>query len=231
MGIPSDHVLIDNLPGDFDEAGLKMVFGSYGNIKWCRLQPDRMKAGKQCAMIELDSIEAATFLVENLNGQIPQGLMAPVTVKYKMPKAPGGAPGLGGNRYSPYGSSVDAWGKGIGKGGGSAKQLVNALLKSGALPGGKWENDERTIYVGGLPQDTTDLDLYKIFSPFGALQPGGVRAMTQEDGTCKGFGFINFQEMSSAEASKATLNMATMPDGTVLKVRSYAPAAPKQMVS
>merc|ERR1711953_635259 len=88
------------------------------------------------------------------------------------------------------------------------------------MPGGiKYENDEGTLFVGGLPPDTTDLELYKIFSPFGATAPRGIRAMTHEDRvTCKGFGFVNYLDASSAQMALATLNGTQMPDGTRLKV-------------
>merc|ERR1719373_454529 len=50
-------------------------------------------------MIEFSSVEEATWLVENLNGNVPLGLETEVTVKFKPPKGAGG----GGNRASPYG--------------------------------------------------------------------------------------------------------------------------------
>lgn len=117
-------------------------------------------------------------------------------------------------------------GKSKGKGKIGIKTLFDGLCEAGALPGatasGKYENDENTLFVGGLPVDTTDLDLYKIMSPFGAIAPKGIRAMTHFDtGNCKGYGFVNFMEGAAAQAAIAALNGTTMGDeGAVLEVMS-----------
>merc|ERR1719198_1525662 len=98
---------------------------------------------------------------------------------------PFGGKGKGGDRWSPYdgkggGKSGD---KGKGGKGGSIKTLKKGLQYAGVLPGGKWTNDENALFVGGLPADTTDCDLYEIFSPFGSIPFSGVRAMKNEDGS------------------------------------------------
>merc|ERR1712039_25650 len=112
---------------------------------------------------------------------------------------------------------MDSWGwdpssKGKGKGKGKAggiKGLKMTLKTSGALPGGKWANDENALFVGGLPSDTTTTDLYEIFAHFGS---------------CKGIGFVNFTDQSVAQTAIMSLNGATMPDGTTLKVSTKQPS-------
>jgi len=119
-------------------------------------------------------------------------------------------------------------GKGLGKMPGkvSVKVLYNGLLAAGALPGNaSYDSDtENTLYVAGLPADTQDLDLYKIFSPFGAIAPRGVRAMTFPEGACRGFGFVNFNDTAAALLASNVLNGTTLPDGTVLQVKPKAPS-------
>ena len=39
-----------------------------------------------------------------------------------------------------------------------------------------------------VPFHCQDVDLYKIFAPFGAIAPKGVKAMQYPDGTCQGWG-------------------------------------------
>merc|ERR1719277_2315413 len=110
-------------------------------------------------------------------------------------------------------------GKGKGKGKLSIKGLKQGLLDAGALPGGKYSNDENALWIGNLPNDTTNEDLYHIFSPFGAIPAYGCRAMTGDDGvTCKGFGFVNFVDQVAAQTAIMTLNGCQMPDGTELIV-------------
>merc|ERR1712154_354300 len=88
--------------------------------------------------------------------------------------------------------------------------------------GGTWCNDEKTVLIGGLPSDTTDHDLLKIFSPFGAIAPGGVRVTLNEDGTAKGNGMINFLTLDSATQAVETLNNCMLPDGKFLRLRTYS---------
>jgi len=118
----------------------------------------------------------------------------------------GGPPGSGGK------------GKGGGKGKCSIRTLVKGLQDAGALPGGtQCVNDENTLFVAGLPYDSTDCDLYKIFAPFGPIK--GVRAMMDRDtGVCKGTGFVNMMEGAGAQMAISTLNGTMMPDGSWLTV-------------
>uniref|UniRef100_A0A7S1R440 RRM domain-containing protein n=2 Tax=Alexandrium catenella TaxID=2925 RepID=A0A7S1R440_ALECA len=106
-------------------------------------------------------------------------------------------------------------------GGMGISEIFKALVKSGLLPGGKWQNDENTVFVSGLPPDTTNADLLAIFSPFGAIAPGGAFAQTNPDGTAKGSGIINFLEANGAGTAVSTLNNASLPNGAVLKCRSF----------
>lgn len=117
-----------------------------------------------------------------------------------------------------YGPAAKGKGKGAGIGAVGIKLIVEGLCASGCLPGGeKYTNDSSALFVGGLPPDTTDLELYKIFASFGGLAPKGVCAMKTREG-CKGIGFVNFLEESAAHTAIQTLNGCSLPDGTVLKV-------------
>mmetsp|Transcript_106732 Transcript_106732/g.166696 ORF Transcript_106732/g.166696 Transcript_106732/m.166696 type:complete len:271 (+) Transcript_106732:36-848(+) len=128
-----------------------------------------------------------------------------------------------GDSWGPYAKGgKDFGGKGESKGKGkgkwlnptsvSVKTLFDGLCNAGALPGGeKYENNEGALFVGALPPDTTDMDLYKIFSPFGAIAPQGVRAMQWWDtGACKGYGFVNFLDPLAAQTAISTLHGTQM---------------------
>jgi len=231
---PSDHVIIGDLPADLDEQGLKSNFEAYGTIKWCKLWDGKgSKGGKKSAMIEFASVEEATWLVENLNGNVPLGLETPVSVKFKSKSGGGG----GKNRSSPYGggggcgvvppgmAGKGGMGKGVMLGmtgeACSINDVWKGLLRSKVLPGGSWANDERTVVVSGLPSDTTEFDLLKIFSPFGAILPGGVRVKLKDDGTAQGSGMVNFADLETAVTATETLNNCMMPDGRTLRVRQF----------
>jgi len=245
MAEPSDRVIIGNLPADFTDEALKTNFEAYGTIKWFRL--NNASQGQKSALIEFSSVEEATWLVENLDGNIPLGLEAEVSVKYKPAKGGGKGGGGGGGmmRPSPYpgggggGGMMGKGGKGgmmmgMGKGGmmmgmgmmGGAQctisDLFKGLIRHKVLPGGTWANDERTAVIHGLPSDTTEGDVLKIFCPFGAVLPGGVRVTLNEDGTAKGSAMVNFMNIESTQAAIETLNNCMMPDGRFLRVKQWA---------
>merc|ERR1719343_1303267 len=114
--------------------------------------------------------------------------------------------------------------KGGGKGGGKPGSffvLYGAVRKAGLL-GGKGVPDENQVYVRNLPSDTTDVDLYRLFAPFGAIAPTGAKAMMGPDGSCKGIGFIDFVDATCAEAAISTLNNLTLADGSSIQVSTKA---------
>merc|ERR1719291_801970 len=126
-----------------------------------------------------------------------------------------GQSGKGGQEWSQWGYALSTEPSTI-------NDLWKGLLRHKVLPGGTWANDERTIVIGGLPSDTTDADLLKIFSPFGAILPGGVRVTLNEDGTAKGNGMVNFLSLEGTEAAIQTLNNCMMPDGRLLRVKQWS---------
>merc|ERR1712151_769860 len=100
--------------------------------------------------------------------------------------------------------------------------LFKGLIRHKVLPGGTWANDERTAVIHGLPSDTTEGDVFKIFCPFGAVLPGGVRVTLNEDGTAKGSAMVNFMNIESTQAAIETLNNCMLPDGRFLRLRNYS---------
>eukprot|EP00438_Fugacium_kawagutii_P023652 Skav206416 [mRNA] locus=scaffold292:313305:317145:+ [translate_table: standard] len=126
------------------------------------------------------------------------------------------------------------WGKGFGKGPGpfgapkEARGLVRAVVSAQVVPGGKWNNDDNTLFVGGLPPDTTSLEMYQIFSAFGPIAPRGATALVDKDtGKCTGIGFINYMSSEAAEKAIRALNSWPFEDGTRLTVKKKGPPRDK----
>jgi len=241
---PSDHVVIGDLPSDMTDQRLKDIFGAYGTVKWCRVDKGGKgaKAGQVEALLELDSVDEATYFVTALDQNIPEGLTSAIRVKYKpasKPKNKGAGKGAPMERASPYappaggkgglmgGKGGPMGGKGGfegGKGGlgGGIEDVFKSLVRSGTLPGGKWANDENTVFVSGLPQDCTNNDLLRLFSPFGSIAPGGAYCMlNKEDGTCKGTGIINFLDSNGSTGAVSTLHGVMTPTGMSLRLRVF----------
>lgn len=141
-----------------------------------------------------------------------------------LPCGNGGKGDWGKQSYAPYSKGKDAGfvdkGKGKGKECG-IRSAIKGLYASGLIPGGgtSYTNDEKTLFVSGLPPDTTDAHLYQLLAPFGAVAPNGMRAMLDPlTRACKGFGFCNYTEVVSAQAAVISLHGFQLADGTVLRV-------------
>lgn len=72
----SDNLHIGRLPSDMDEACIKQIFSAYGMVVSVKTLPGNS------ALIRMGDLAMAQWLVNNLNGNIPQGLSTPVDVKY-----------------------------------------------------------------------------------------------------------------------------------------------------
>mmetsp|Transcript_46811 Transcript_46811/g.125498 ORF Transcript_46811/g.125498 Transcript_46811/m.125498 type:complete len:265 (-) Transcript_46811:90-884(-) len=239
---PCDTLYAANLPDDFNEEGLKENFGVYGSISWHKIMKTPGK--KVACLVQFSSPDDAQFIKENPE---VLSFTEPPTISYHRKKAAGGPQtiqppnkgggggGGGGNRSSPYGGGAGMsygmmpmmpFGPGAmmhagGQGGLSAGDvggLKKALSKSKVLPVNIWHKDEGCVFVSGLPLNTSDLDLYELFAPFGAIPPKGVKAMKGPDGNCTGVGFIDFIDPEHAGMAISTLNGFVTQDGTVLRV-------------
>jgi len=137
-------------------------------------------------------------------------------------KGAAGMMGMGGKGGGGGGGQFNQWGYSISTEPSTIQDLWKGLMRHKVLPGGTWANDEKTVLISGLPSDTTDHDLLKIFSPFGAIAPGGVRVTLNEDGTAKGNGMINFLDLEASKTAIETLNDCMLPDGRFLRLRNYS---------
>lgn len=232
---PSDNVFVGSLPGDITEDTVRTVFGAYGTVVECRVMPpkDGRFAGTASAMVRFSSVEEGTWIVENLNGNLAQGLNDPVVCRFANPggakgggKGKGGFPGAQGG-FGGKGGPYDGKGGGKGKNKGGFYGLYGAVKQAGILGGGTVP-EECQLYISNLPQDTTDTDLYKLFAPFGAIAPTGVKAMPNSDKTgCVGIGFVDFVDPSCAATAVMSLQGFTLPDGTGIQVSTKKPSLSK----
>jgi len=234
---PSDNLFIADLPAELDESQLRSVFEAYGGIVSCRVLPPKAAGHFACAMVRFSSVDEAAWIVGNLNGNIPTGLTEPVKVRFaNSPAGKGGGKGFGCGvdaatrpgllRPSPYGGGAAAGPSPYGGGGkcASAQTLMGDARRSGILGAGRVPN-ECQLYIKNLPPDMTDLDLYRLFAPFGAAV--SVKVMTEEDGSCKGFGFVDFAKEEDASLAASSLNGFTTTDGGSLHV-SAKTSKPRQ---
>jgi len=100
----------------------------------------------------------------------------------------------------------------------SMEKVLEGFAAAQCLPGQGMGYDDNALHISGLPKDCDDIHLYKLMAPFGAIPPTGIKAMKHADGTCKGFGFVNYIQSSAMEAAMQMLNGTLLPDGTVMNV-------------
>jgi polyadenylate-binding protein len=249
----SDNVWVGDLPHGTEQDHLHEIFEPYGQIVRCRVLPGRDDGAKPAAMVQFASVDLAVWVVENLNGNIPEGLDEPIAVRFANVKSD-----KGGHAAPAGGKGHDSWGGGKaaapprapvgasrpaapvkGKAAGSGKSSGKG--KAGGAPAtfeSLWQSvkgagiltpqkvpDECQIYVKSLPADTTDADLYRLFSAFGAISPNGVKAMLNGDGSCKGIGFVDYFDPEAAAAAVESLDGHTLPDGSCIGVSTKMPSA------
>jgi len=241
----SDNLYISDLPPEITDAGVQAIFGAYGNITSLKVIPPKQPGQKGAALVRFGSVQEASWIVDNLNGNMPEGLNEPIQVKYANSGGKGGKGGGYGKadgggwpeqRPAPYAGGGKAAGiagkdagKGMGKagqgkagggGGNGIKALIIQASKQGTLPGGGPKADNQCVYIKGLPSDTTDLELYKLCAPFGAIAQRGVTAMHHPDGTCTSIGFVDFLDAQATQACINTLQGLKLPDGTELFLKT-----------
>jgi len=230
---PNERVFVSGLPPDLNEEQLNSIFGAYGSLAQVR-----NLGASRCCVLTFATVDEAKWVVENLDGNMPEGLSQPVSVRFGKPEGPalaaagnlGGCQGgaLGGfqrlagpaaavrpQMSAPFAAGGMSNG-GAGKGGG-VKELKRSL--EGALPSFKSaRTDANQVYVSGLPADTTDGDLFEIFTPFGAIPPKGIKALQSPGGMCKGVGFVDFINEADALQAVNALNGYVLEDGSYLRV-------------
>lgn len=238
----SDNVFIGDLPAHITKEDCESIFQGYGSITQCRVMAPKAPGAKASALVRFASVEEAQWVVDNLSGNLAEGLEEPIVARFaNAPGAKSWGKGEDGGKSSyrsePYSkggygggwsNDGDAGGRG-GKGKGvpgSFRSLYGAVKGAGLLGGGHVPN-ECQIYVKNLPRDTSDVDLFRLFAPFGAVAPSGAKAMINDDGTCKGFGFVDYVDQLSAQAAIAALNGFAMPDGSSIAVSCKVPGKGK----
>merc|ERR1711957_568524 len=101
---------------------LHQVFSPYGTVKSHKLLPPG-RDGKTAAIITFASVDQASWLVQNLDGNMPQGLTEAIRVRFKDQASKGGK-----GPSESFGGGFGGAGAGGGYGGGGGG--------GGPLPGG-----------------------------------------------------------------------------------------------
>merc|ERR1719174_3035350 len=195
------------------EDYVREIFGAYGQISSLKVLETPAGADNSACLVRFREVAQATWLVDNLNGNIPKGLSTPVTVRYAN-AGPAKGDGKGAAQAAPADARFSPYGKG-------------AAAPAGAVPINLPSGEEGSnLYIRGLPPQADDLYLYKVFAPIGAIL--SVKSVTSPDkGGCVGYGFVKYSTLEEANRAIALLNSTPLPDGTLLQVSVKTPAKGK----
>ncbi|KAJ8769246.1 hypothetical protein K2173_001836 [Erythroxylum novogranatense] len=98
---------------------------------------------------------------------------------------------------------------------------MRAGAERGAGADMRRRNDENSVRVTNLSEDTREPDLHELFRPFGPVSRVYV-AMDQKTGMSRGFGFVNFMNKEDAQKAINKLNGYGY-DNLILKVEWATP--------
>eukprot|EP00927_Polykrikos_kofoidii_P036945 TRINITY_DN31132_c0_g1_i1.p1 TRINITY_DN31132_c0_g1~~TRINITY_DN31132_c0_g1_i1.p1 ORF type:complete len:623 (+),score=98.23 TRINITY_DN31132_c0_g1_i1:87-1955(+) len=149
----STRLYMKGLPMGISEDQLRAVIGAYGSIASLKILKAPPGATDTACIVQMTTLASAQWLVDNLDGNIPQGLSTPVVIKFKTENwASGLAPSFVGT------SSAGHMG---------LEGLASAALKlktptEGLLP-------SPNLFVKGLPLRIGEETIRAIFSAYGTV--------------------------------------------------------------
>jgi len=231
------NVYIQDLPSEVDDAGLTTIFGQYGTVTWAKVMPSKGKP-TSVAIVEFSTPDEAQWFVENLNGNIPEGLTTPINAALKKSKK-------GKDKGKGYGKSADDGGKWGGKasegkgpyGGGKATKGKEAPAwqptwagKGGADSGKQaaawkptWagkggeeqaaapqtQKESNNVYITDLPSEVDDNMVKEIFGQYGTVTWAKVMASKGKPTT---MAIVEFATKEESEWFVENLN-GNIPEG------------------
>lgn len=89
---PRDNLRIQGLPDACTDDYFKQIFAQYANVVACKVVPQAPGRDDCFGFMKFGSNEEAKYILDTLNGNIPQGLQKPLSIKYASDRA-----GLGGS--------------------------------------------------------------------------------------------------------------------------------------
>lgn len=249
---PGERVYIKGLPAGMTDESTRMLFAGYGSVTDSKvLVNDGLSndgSGQSVAIVRMATVAEAKWLVDNLNGNIPETLDRPVEVTFAGARGPNGTP----ERSTPYGPGAGVVAH-VGHHGmhaahpgappppvsrppvwATAQAAVAPAAAFGAAPRATFGPQHSVhphvqamkgqvspnckLYIKGLPRTADDAYLFKVFAPWGRI----VEAVACPKGDfC--IGFVTY--LSDEEAIEGINNVTgvTLLDGITLTVAVKAP--------
>merc|ERR1712054_396377 len=98
-------------------------------------------------MVRMGDASEAKWLIDNVNGNIPQGLTTPINIKLTTPVGSGGKGGKGGWGWGPPYPMMNPM---------MMQQQLMMMMKGKGKGGGLSDfPPEKKVWVGGIPESVT----------------------------------------------------------------------------
>merc|ERR1719512_84409 len=79
---PCEFLYMRGFPLEMDERMFRAIIAPYGNIVACRVLPPPPCMERAAAIAQMGSLGEAKWIVDNLNGNIPEGQRLPIEVMF-----------------------------------------------------------------------------------------------------------------------------------------------------
>lgn len=185
-GPPRDNLRIQGLPQGCTDDYFRQIFAQYANVVSCKVIPQTPGREDCVGFMKFGSNEEAKYILDTLNGNIPQGLQKPLSIKYASDQAMGGSEE--GDWQCPLCSNINFRRRENCNRCGAPRPAhlsspppaAPATAKGcGGKPGRTETPPNIQLYVAGLPMGTTEDTLKQFFFQYGevyhskVLQPTG----------------------------------------------------------
>merc|ERR1719215_2568077 len=146
-------LFVSGLPSGCDEATVRAVFGPYGAIKSVKMLENKPGKPEGAAIVDMENPEQAKWLIDNVNGKVPQGLAAPITIKKKWSGGGGGGKGFGKGYIPPW----------------AMMQMMKYMKGEGK---GSWGfglsnfSADKKVWIGGLPTEDSQITYKELQAHF-----------------------------------------------------------------
>lgn len=180
------NVYVGNLKPSVTKEQLEELFRRYGPIIECKILVDHETgASKGCGFVKFENVNHAKDAIAGCSGaDLPDYSLRPLTVKFarKHDKGHHGHYNGGMQRQSP--------------------QRYRPAPMGGRTSAGDYTGF--CLFVYNLPPETTNDTLRSLFQRFGTIT--SANAMLDYNGSCRGFGFVNFATIEEANEAIRQMN-------------------------
>jgi len=194
--LSNDNLYIQGLPGGADETSIQTLLGQYGTITSVKVLPT---AGRPdtVAMVRMGNPTEAKWLVENLDGNIPQGAEGIIQIKFANQKGSDKG-GYGAAKGADKGKGYSPYGKGAGP-----PQNVPPPSKD-------------TLSISGLPADCTGETISALIGQYGNVASANM--------TGSGTAQVKMADVETAQWLVENLD-GNIPQGLEAPISIKSPAA------